>query len=227
LSASPAERSLYARRARAQAELGRWGHAAADYERALDPGPPEREADGERLNRYRLALTQLKASDRSGYQRTCAGLMSRYGPRSNNRALDIATWTCALGSNEPVILEKALTLNERLIAKDRENPSLKGTRGALLFRAGRLKEAAEELEAAIRLLGNDGEVVDRLFLAMVYARQGRGDEALRWLEKAIRQIEAERAREVSGERETRQTWEDQAEREILKRQAEVLAAFRP
>ena len=52
-------------------------------------------------------------------------------------------------------------------------------------------------------------------------------EARRWAEKAVHQIETEQAREDSGETEDRQTWEDRAEREILRLEMETLAGIRP
>jgi WD40 repeat protein/tetratricopeptide (TPR) repeat protein len=93
--------------------------------------------------------------------------------------------------------------------------------GAALYRAGRLEEAAERLNEAVRASGGDGTYADWLFLAMTHQRLGHGEEARRWLDKAVRWMDgADWSRPADAD--SSPTWLDRLETQLLRREAEAL-----
>ena len=87
-----------------------------------------------------------------------------------------------------------------------------GARGAILYRAGRYREAVGLLHEAIEAHGKGGVFSDWVFLAMAQHRLGRPDEAAEWLTKANQDGS------LPG---TDFSW-DGLERELLLREAQTL-----
>src|SRR5262249_25505887 len=64
-------------------------------------------------------------------------------------------------------------------------PGYLNTLGAVLYRAGRHREAVAQFREAVRLNGSSpgGTAEDWIFLALAYHALGEAEEASRWLEK--------------------------------------------
>lgn len=134
----------------------------------------------------------------------------------SNRAARAATlgpnatndWTKTLAWTEHALTRLAEIEKARPNLKDlilRERHSFLNTRGAVLFRAGRFQEAAEVLQEAMRVLSDGGEVRSAFFGALVEARLGHAEAALKATAKARRALSGPKPASV---------WE-QAEIELL------------
>jgi hypothetical protein len=174
-------------------------------------------------DRYHLAIACLKAGDRSGYKAACDGIAKRMPPRGTPVDWGDAVGTAqafAIGSGGtedwsiPLYwVDRVLT---RIAEREAADPSLKERgkplrrqflhlRGALLYRAGRSKEATTALRDAMALHPQDGEFSDWVYLALAEHALGRADDA-----KAA----AARARAARPTLKDNQPW-DRAEVELL------------
>jgi len=182
------EESLTAR-ALIHAVLGESEKAAADSAQALRAG------DSKPAVWHTHALVSLAAGDAEGYRTTCAAMVERLAAGTDDWQLaNRLAWVCSLApgaladANEPVRLAaQALARTDRL--GQGQLGSVTHTYGAALYRAGRFREAVEQLERSAELHGDGGTAWDHLFLAMAHGRLGRGDEAGRRLRQATGSIE--------------------------------------
>ncbi len=173
------------------AEQGRWPEVAALFQRAV--------AQGSR-SWHHAGIAALQASDAAAYRRVCAAVLAAGAPtdpdEANNRAA-----VCALGpdgvgdySEHLSLVERALTALEEGL---RRSPGLearpeiaavrhayRNTRGALLYRAGRLPEAVAVLTQAIQADGDRPLPHDAFLLALACRGLGRKQEAQTWMERA-------------------------------------------
>jgi Flp pilus assembly protein TadD len=145
--------------------------------------------------RYQCAVACLKAGDRDGYRAACAGIAGRVPPPAMPLFLGdaiAATAAFALGSGATDDWSLPLSWVDRILTRfaEREaaDPSLKEglkvwrsrflqARGALLYRAGRSREAAAALRDAVSLHPKGGEFSIWLYLALAEHALGRADEA--------------------------------------------------
>jgi tetratricopeptide (TPR) repeat protein len=97
------------------------------------------------------------------------------------------------------------------VLANRNDPNARNTRGAVLYRAGRYKEALAELNTSLKLRPGGGTAADFLFLAMAHHRLGDAGEAYKRLEQA---------RQASG-KSLPVFWSEQAELRLLLREAEA------
>jgi Flp pilus assembly protein TadD len=91
--------------------------------------------------------------------------------------------------------------------------------GAVLYRAGNVPEAIRRLDEAVKLHRNGSHVLDGLFLAMAYHRQGKADLARIRLDKAAAAIDR-MAKQAPNVRPI--PWYDLPELQLLRREAETL-----
>jgi tetratricopeptide (TPR) repeat protein len=68
-------------------------------------------------------------------------------------------------------------LAEKAVAASPQNRSYLNTLGLALYRAGKNDEALEKLQIATNVSDADSDLMDLLFVAMVYFKMGRGDDA--------------------------------------------------
>ncbi len=181
---------------------------------------------------YALAVACMKAGDRTAYRAACAQITQRMPsaptPMFMGDAI-AATTAFSLGSgatdNWSVPLSWVARILTRLDEREAGNPSLKEglkrwrrvflhARGALLYRAGRLAEAAISLREGMSL-GGDGDLSDWLFLALAEHRLGHA---------GIAKDAAAKARSARSSLKLDSPW-DRAEVELLG--AEMDAALQP
>jgi WD40 repeat protein/serine/threonine protein kinase/tetratricopeptide (TPR) repeat protein len=186
---------------------GCWDKAAAVLDKASARDPLSIVA------RYHRALACLKLGDRDGYRRGCVQLLAAVGPAPSVGAANFVAWVNALGPEAVGDYTRLLALAE--LAVDKAPPAAKhsalNTQGALLYRAGRFREAVQRLEQGLQADKGQSTVHDWLFLAMAHQRLGDKTKARQFLEKAAH----------SKPKETASPW-DILEQALLRQEAEAL-----
>ncbi len=202
---------LFARRARACAELGEFKLAAKDALRSL-------ELNDDGRVRYRLALAYLFDKDLVSYQETCAQLLALFDTEADPNTLmakeyiEAANWTvwaCVVAGNQNILgdSDKIVEIAERMVQwaegqkkGDRDSPALHrflNSLGSAYYRTGKFEQAIQSLEAAEakykeyldstqrqRNRSADGKIWNWLFLAMANQQLGNTPKAAEWLAKA-------------------------------------------
>jgi WD40 repeat protein len=184
-------------------------------------------------DRYHLALACLKAGDRAGYQAACAGIAGRLAPAGTMPPLGDALESAKAFTSGPaatadwaVPLSAVDRILTRMAEREAAEPGYKERvkplrqvyvhlRGALLYRAGRLEEAATAFADPAALHELDREFANRVFVALIEHARGRADEA---------RAAAARARAARPTLKDDKAW-DRAEVELLA--AELDAALPP
>ena len=118
---------------------------------------------------------------------------------------------------------KLLKLAEKAHADDRKNYDTINNLGAVLYRAGRFKEAAQRLteaEAAFKQTPSTRSAIvyNWLFQAMAHHRLGHDTEAASWLKKAVQAIDESK----TGQDPATNTWNRRVTLQLLRREAEEL-----
>jgi tetratricopeptide (TPR) repeat protein len=226
VAACPDDQQAYVDRALTYHQLGKEAERDADLARAVEKGALDAQVC------YRHALACLKAGNRPGYQRVCVRLLqalpadpSQVEPGlANNVAM-----MCALGPDavpdwkQPLaLIEHALGVLDRIkvppgdeetLARfNKTRHALLNTHGAVLYRAGRYREAVDRLHKALEIHGQEGVFHDWVFLALAHHRLGQAREAREWLARALR----DRPREGAG-----LSW-DALEKRLLCTEAEAM-----
>jgi predicted Zn-dependent protease len=183
--------------------------------------------------RYHLAVACRKAGDRAGYKAACAGIAKRLPPAGAPVQLgDAITAAKAFALGSGATDDWSLPLSwvdwvlARIAEREAAEPSLKErlkplrhlflhTRGALLYRAGRPKEATAALRDPASMHPLDSEFANRAYLALAKRALGRANEA---------RAAAARARAARPTLKDDHVW-DRAEVELLA--AELDAALPP
>jgi tetratricopeptide (TPR) repeat protein len=186
---------------------GRWDRAAAALRTAGERGPLP-------LVAWQCqALACLKTGDAAGYRRVCAGLMAKAGPAPPAELANDLAWVCALGPEALPDYTRPLALAG--LAESKAPPEGKhnvlDTLGAVLYRAGRFREAIARLEEGVRADKDQGGPADWAFLAMAHQCLGEATEARTFLEKALQ----------AGLPENGSPWA-RLEIEVLRREAEAV-----
>jgi tetratricopeptide (TPR) repeat protein len=156
-----------------------WAHAADCYARAFTRGPME---DGHFWFEYAALL--LLSGDRPGYARACTHLVERCGQDGGPRSYHVAR-ACTLAPDAVAETSLAGRLAEaELRASARQFWSLT-EQGALAYRAGRFQQAVLLFQQSLLADSRPGRaVLNWLWLALANQRQGKTEEARRWLDKA-------------------------------------------
>jgi WD40 repeat protein/tetratricopeptide (TPR) repeat protein len=215
IDAAPGSSALHARRGRAFAALGQFDLAARDVGQVFES------RFGDLSLRHDHALVCLAVGDQARYCEVCAGILAEFGATESAGDANGAAWTCVLGPSATKDLTQPVRLAEKAVASERIYNYL-NTLGIALYRAGRLDLAIQRLNEAIQLHGEGGTVIDWLFLAMAHHRQGKQDEARKWLDKAALWIDnapEARSKEATG---YRQPWNERLEIQLFRHEAETL-----
>jgi WD40 repeat protein len=200
---------LWAGRGRAEAELGQWDKAAADFGRAITLGREDAVTFRDQ------ALARLGGGDAAGYRRLCGRMVRRFaGSRSPEVERGVG-WACALVPDVGVDLKGPLGHAERALADHPKAAAYLLAVGALQYRGGQLQPALQNLQKAQAARAADDPPYDWLLLAMTQQRLGRGDEAKKWLGKAVAWAEP-------GGKGKALPWPQRVELRQLRQEAEAL-----
>jgi WD40 repeat protein/tRNA A-37 threonylcarbamoyl transferase component Bud32 len=161
LQSRPGDIDARLRRATALAEMGRWDEAVRDFQHVADKAPDRAEVWRD------LALAQRAARQTDASRQTCRRLLSKEHPK-NPFAVARCAAVLADGIEDIKQLKPFPELNDPV------------TRGAVLFRSGKPKEAAEALK-------DTNDEVGLLFLALAEHGRGRPAEARKALDR-LRQL---------------------------------------
>jgi WD40 repeat protein/serine/threonine protein kinase/tetratricopeptide (TPR) repeat protein len=240
IAAAPADAASYADRSLAQARLGNDSQSVADLNRAVKRGADGAallplanvcaekgrwdqvaaalNAAGERgtlplIYRHHQALVCVRAGDRAAYRRVCAGQVQEAGPTPSGDLGNAVAWVCVLGPDAVDDFSRPIALAEAAVRQ--APPHLKAgilnTLGAVLYRAGRFRDAIDRLNEGIKLTGTQGGVHDWIFLAMAHYRLGETAGARKFLARAMQYQPEEKGR----------LW-DELEIDVLRREAQAL-----
>lgn len=132
---------------------------------------------GEAVEHYRKAVARQEGRKK---EFTDPNLYRRLLAYKQNRL----AWALATSSDERVRdARQAVALAREAAENSPEEGSIWNTLGAAYYRAGDWKACEGAIERSLKLSGYS-EGFDWLFLAMASQRQGKGDEARRWLARA-------------------------------------------
>jgi tetratricopeptide (TPR) repeat protein len=145
--------------------------------------------DSELFFRHDLATLLLLAGKDADYRRLCEDVLRRHGKTKETLIAHLAARICGLSAGSVADLERPVRLAEKALADERRAYHLYAL-GITLYRAGRLEMASEQFHQSLNTDPNWAGVAANYFgLAMAYQRQGKTDEARRWLTKGISWIE--------------------------------------
>jgi hypothetical protein len=193
--------------------LSRAGRAdAGAYLRSIECGAPGV------VPWTRLARAHLSLGDHKNYIATCRELLKKLGVASpapvtaNDVARIFALGPSALEDYAPAIRMA------QLAADGGESDGL-STLGAILYRAGRLSDAIEQLNRSVTAHRDGGTQFDAIFLAMAHHQLGHTEEARTWLKHAsVTAPVPTRKPDTSGST----SWIPSVELGILRREAATL-----
>jgi tetratricopeptide (TPR) repeat protein len=199
------------------AQLGQWEKAAAVFEHLTTLRAPYARAW------YFLALLQLQRGDRAGYRKVCSRMLERLGETTDLGHAYWTTWACVLAPDAVTDWTKPLNLAEKVHAANPTSYDRTNNLGAVLYRAGRFKEAVHRFtEAEAVFKPNRGAwttiVYNSLFQAMAQHQLGHTAEAARRLEKAVQAIDGPPPE--TGQED----WNRRLTLQLLRREAEELLA---
>ncbi len=174
---------------------------------------------------YARALLLLHQGDRAGYRQSCAAMHKHFAASTDPEAVFWATWTCALGADAVADWTQPLQWAEKGLAAQPADCVKLTALGAVLYRAGRLEQAAKRLVEAEAAFKNakaprTSIVYTQLFLAMTYKRLGHDDEAKQCLARAVRTME-DSLKENQDDPAAR-TWNRRLTFQLLRQEAQAL-----
>jgi tetratricopeptide (TPR) repeat protein len=149
------------------------------------------------------ACLRLAAGDRQGYDKVCTGGLAKQDDFLWGE-LDPVTRACSLAPKAVPDLDAVVRLAEKHL---KEMPGFwrrASELGAILYRAGRDKEAVKHLNEAVRQHADGGDGFTCLFLALAHHRLGHAAEASKWLARAaVRRDEYDKAKLLSEQQAKR------------------------
>jgi tetratricopeptide (TPR) repeat protein len=185
IEAEPKNVALYSARAEFHARRGEWQQAAVDLRKSyeLDAQVNPR-AD---IQLARLGNMLLLAGDRDAYERLCQEKLRQQGRfPSEAAAANGVVWLFCLAPGATADYRDLVSLMEKTVqaASQAERVAyLSNTLGAILYRAGRYREALERLTEGQAATKVDPAPQDLAFLALVHERLGNAAEARRWRDR--------------------------------------------
>jgi tetratricopeptide (TPR) repeat protein len=201
-------------RAEFRARREDWAKAADDFAAARDLAPSAVHLY------YWHALARLGAADLAAYRRACAALLERFGRTRDPEEAQWVAWTLSLGTDTVKDWAQPVRLAEAALQKDPKSDLYATTLGAVLYRAGRFREAVERLEGVGKPGRSNTErtslAYSRFLSAMAHHRLGHVKESRQWLDRAVQRAE----QETSGPNAV--PWNRGLTLRLLRREAEAM-----
>ncbi len=226
--AHPGEKEYRERLALAHGRLGYFYIEQEEMDKAEDELARAIELDGDtRYAWYLPALVRAAVGDENGYRAACRTVLDCFEKSDEREVLNQVAWTCAVGTDVIDDYRRVVKLTDRTMA-DVDGPMhhLQNTRGAVLYRAGRFDDAAEQLEEAVADHWKGGTPWDWFFLAMAHHELGNADDAQDWLDKAVEWMDEDDSESDEDESRPALGWDQRLELEILRQEAETLLSVR-
>ena len=219
LAIEPNDFSPYVFRADMEEALGQLLPAADDYARGIDLGERNSLDLGFTWRHSRLQLGDSESLS----PLASASMLKRFESSKSVVDANETAWACVLAPGAVSELAPLITLAEKAVASNPKDAGFCNTLGAVLYRAGRLEAAREKFREGLHLNEGNEAPEDCLFMAMTEHQLGNPVEA-RWsLDQAIKRLEAEDRKHISGSlRISEQNRRIQVQ--ILRREAESLLA---
>jgi WD40 repeat protein/tetratricopeptide (TPR) repeat protein len=179
----PSYYDAYIERGRAYAELRQWPQAEADFAKAIELAPDQSGAW------YSRALVCLARDDDNAYRTTRTAMVKQFGETPMPDDAYWTAWTCAMRPDSETAAQQTVRMAETLLADPTPHFDDLVVLGAVLYRAGRFKEAVGRLNEAAQA-HNVGQhrrqaiIYTWLYLAMAEHRLGRSEAARKWLDRA-------------------------------------------
>jgi tetratricopeptide (TPR) repeat protein len=213
--------SSYTLLARFLCETGRLLEAEQVFAQAVKIMPDDP------MIQYRHALAGLGNRDLLGYRSACGTMVKQFARAEEPETAFWVAWTCALAPESVEDLGACVGLGERAVAGSPKDPRYLGALGAVLYRAGRFKEAVERLDeanAAWEQTAANPTVPSPadtwFFLAMAHHRLGHAAEARAGLDKGIKWAK-------NASNETSPMWNRRLTLQLLRAEAESLVERQP
>src|SRR5262249_20567167 len=150
-----------------------------------------------------------------------AKLFDEYKDNDDVNNFNNCCWAMCFAPDAHAELHRMADRAVKLLTKDAKNGALLNTAGCFLYRAGRDADALKWLQASMRAdPSGEGSAFDWVFLAMLHHRQGRPQEARKWLDKAKSYLAG--ASEGKGAAPSEPLW--RIKLEFLIREAEAILA---
>jgi predicted Zn-dependent protease len=212
IDALPDFPGAHSQRGESHAKVEQWKKAASDFAQAVKLGP------GEAAYWYRHALVLLREHDIGGYRSVCAAGLAQFACTEKPDAANWIAWTCALAPGAVDDWKSPLRLAQQASRGDPKSESYHTTFGAVLYRAGRIEEAIQELEKTTKLFKAPGANAAQtspaypwFFLAMAHRRRGNPEQSRRCLTRATELADRENINQPS--------WNRKLTLELLRREA--------
>jgi tetratricopeptide (TPR) repeat protein len=199
--------------ARAYALLGQWGQAAAHTGKQIPLCPSDN------ILWMTHASFLLRADDTKGYRLACQEMIDKVGQTKNPFIAHRVAWTCFLMPDAVSDQKLLMKLAQRSVDGAPGDPWTGMTLGLAFYRAGQFELAIKRLKP---YAVSWSTIPASLLLAMAHQRLGQSEEARRWLDKAVKQMEAEVAAKGNEPVRTLTNAHNWAACEVLRREAEDL-----
>jgi serine/threonine protein kinase len=195
-----------------------WVKAAADLAAARDLNA------GDVQLHYRHALARLGAADLPEYRRACAAMLERFDRTQSPEEAHWVCWALSLGPDAVQDWRQAVQLAEAAFQNNPNSDQYGNTLGAVLYRAGRFREAIERLEGIGKASKAKPPGISlaypRFFLAMAHHRLGHVKESHQWLDRAVQRTQQEMAKPDAV------PWNRSLTLRLLRREAEAMVGKR-
>jgi serine/threonine protein kinase/Flp pilus assembly protein TadD len=183
----------------------RWPDSVAEYAKACDLLPGD-------INLWRFrAITEFLAGDEAACRRSCAAVVARFGRTTDTMTACRVLEVCTMFPGAVPDPTQLLPVAERARRQWHYGPWV---RGAALYRAGEYSAAVECLDRMQTV--HHLRAWEQCFLAMAHHRLGHADDAVRWLSRAERWMEAADRREGDSSSGTVPAWGDWPERPVCR-----------
>ncbi|HUE71676.1 MAG TPA: tetratricopeptide repeat protein [Pirellulaceae bacterium] len=211
---NPNERS---QRAVIAMHLGRWKMAREDMAELMKVGSVNYSSH------YQLAMLSLADKNQEQNRNACRAMLAQFAESKIAEELNFTVWTAALAPQALDDYGPAIALARRGVELNKDNPEAIRSLGAILYRAGKFDEAAQQLAplAAKAEKSNPeaktSSAYPLFFLAMAQHQLGKKDEARATLQKA-----AELAKAELSDDKNPPPWNRKLTLELLQKEAEGL-----
>jgi WD40 repeat protein len=172
----------------ANAELGQWAAASADFEQALSKNKNNNVEIW-----LRLALCRLAADDKDGHRTLCAEIMKRFEHPDDARTAVFIPLACYIRAE---IVKDHEEHVKPLLVMMKQVPRREWKLNTLpllafemmLYRAGQFRLLSEDIKKQMEGEGDDSGIYDWLFLSMCLSQLGQMEEAQNWFDRAAQGI---------------------------------------